>query len=107
MDNSSLVYVVINEGEVVFASYDKEQAENFAYNQSQNALQTVLSEEWKIDDPTEKDIDEASFQSGFDNGIWEVFPFDISTGQEDDEVDIGGEIIEYNDIITKLAESEE
>lgn len=101
-----IVYVVMCEGEVEFASTDEESAEGYADNQSYNARQEVL-DEWGNDDPTEKDIAEADFQAGFNGDYYEVVKVDISNKTEDDMVELpDGNEVEVSDILEKLRTSE-
>lgn len=96
----------MNEGEVVYASEDKEFAKAYADNQGYNARKKVL-DEWGNDDPTEKDIAEADFQAGFDGDYYEVEKVDISNLTEDDMVEISdGSEINVSDILQKLEPSE-
>lgn len=101
-----IVYVVMCEGEVEYASTDEESAKGYADNQGYNARQEVL-DKWGIDDPTEKDIAEANFQTGFDGGYYEVVKVDISNKTENDMVELpNGDEVEVSDILEKLRTSE-
>lgn len=102
--NQKIVYVVINEGEIVFASYDEEKANQFANEKKEDAINEVLNE-WEIDDLTHEDMAEVNFQSGYDNGVWEISSIDISDIREDEEIEIDGDIFEFNDLLEKLKES--
>ena len=59
------IYVVINEGEPVFASKNEENAYAYADDQGFRARSETLKE-WNNDDPTEEDIAEADWQAGID-----------------------------------------
>lgn len=97
-----IVYVVMNEGEVVYASTSKEFADGYADNQGYNARQEVL-DKWGNDDPTEEDIAEADFQAGFDGDYYEVVKVNISSKTEDDIIELpDGREIEVADILEKL-----
>lgn len=97
-----ILYVVMSEGEVEYASTDKETAEAYAYDQMYNARERVL-DEWGNDDPTEKDIAEADFQAGFDGDYYEVVKVDISNRTEDDMIELpDGSEIEVSEILEKL-----
>ncbi len=97
-----VVYIVIREGEVEFASVDEESTEGYAYNQGFNARQEVL-DEWDNDDPSEEDIAEADFQAGFNGDYYEVVEVDISNKTEDDTIELSnGDEIEVFDILKKL-----
>lgn len=100
------VYIVINEGEVAFASKDSELAHSYADNKEIEANQEVLAD-WDIDDPTDKDIMEAGFQAGYDGGCFEVEIVNISGLSEDDTIEISdGTEIDVSDILEKLEENE-
>lgn len=100
------VYVVMREGDVVYASTDKEMAEAYADSQMCNAREAVLKE-WGNDDPTEKDIAEADFQAGFDGDYYEVIKVDISNKTEDDTLELpDGSEIEVSDILEELERCE-
>lgn len=97
-----IVYVVMREGEVEYASTDEESAKAYADNQMYNAREEIL-DEWENDDPTEKDIAEADFQAGFDGDYYEVKKVDISNLMEDDMVEFSdGDEVEVSDILEKL-----
>ncbi len=97
-----IVYVVICEGEVEYASTDEETAEDYADEQMYIAREEVL-DEWDNDDPTEKDIAEADFQAGFDGDYHEVVKVDISNRTENDMVELpNGNEVEVSDILEKL-----
>lgn len=96
-----IVYVVMCEGEVKYASTYEESANEYADNQSYDARQEVL-DEWGNDDPTEKDIAEADFQAGFNGDYYEVVKVDISN-KEDDMIELpDGNEVEVSDILRKI-----
>lgn len=100
------VYVVMREGDVVYASTDKEMAEAYADSQMYNAREAVL-DEWGNDDPTEEDIAEADFQAGFDGDYYEVIEVDISNKTEDDALELpNGDEVDVSDIFEKLRRCE-
>ena len=99
---NGIIYVVINEGEVSYASTDKESANAYADTQGFEARVRVL-EEWDNEDPSEDDIEEADFQAGFDGDYYEVVKVDISNLVEDDTVELpDGTEIEVSEILEKL-----
>lgn len=101
-----IVYVVMCDGEVEYASTNEELAEGYADNQGYNARQEVL-DEWDNDDPTEEDIAEADFQAGFNGDYYEVVKVDISSKTEDDTIELpDGNEVEVSDILEKLRISE-
>lgn len=101
-----IVYIVMCEGEVVYASVDRESAEGYAYDQTCKAIQEVL-DEWGNDDPTEDDIDDAELQSGQDGVCYESHEIDLSSKTEDDIIELpDGSEIEVFEILEKLRTSE-
>lgn len=97
-----IVYIVMNEGKVEYASTDRQSAKEYADNQMENGTVEVLNR-WGNDDPTGKDIDEAAFQSGYE-GYYEVTKVDISNKTEDDTVELPNSIeIEVSEILKNLA----
>ncbi len=98
------VYVVMCEGDVVYASTDEEMSEAYADNQMYNARKAIL-DELGNDGPTEKDIAEADFQAGFDGYYHEVIKVDISNKTEDDTLELSnGDEVDVSDIFEKLKE---
>ena len=98
----NILYIVMNEGEVEYASTDKERAEAYVDYQMYKARERVL-DEWGNDDPTEKDIAEADFQAGFDGDYYKVVKVDISNLAEDDMIELpDGSEIEVSEILEKL-----
>ena len=79
------IYIVLNEGDVVYASYNKEDAEGYALTKNICGAEETLND-WGNDDPTEDDWDEASFQSGFDGGYHEVVEIESDSQTEDGEL---------------------
>ena len=101
------VYIVVNEGEVVFVSFEKEEADNYAYNKGLEARDEVLEEMGCDEDLDEKDLFEAEFQAGYDGGVFEVHYVDMSQHKEDDVIFVGGDEIEYNDIVMLLEKDDD
>ena len=96
------VYIVINEGEVEYASEDKEEAEAYADTKGYEARERVLNE-WGNDDPSEKDIADADLQAGIDGDFYEVEKVNISGKSEDDTIELSdGTEIDVSDILEKL-----
>ncbi|MEY8425069.1 hypothetical protein AALB52_20480 [Lachnospiraceae bacterium 38-14] len=96
------VYIVINEGEVVYASEDKEDADAYADTKGYEARQRVLSE-WGNDDPSDEDVAEADLQAGMDGDYYEVKRVNLSNKSEDDTIELSdGTEIDVSDIIEKL-----
>ena len=102
----SIVYAVIQEGEVIFACEDEEFAEAFAENRFDSAIKSIL-EEQDIDDPDEEDISNAAFKAGYDGDHCEVEMLDLSGLTEDDEVKISdGTFIDVYDIYKVFSDAE-
>lgn len=98
----SIIYVVVNEGDVVYASADKESANAYADTKEIEARERVL-EEWGNDDPSESELVEADYQAGFDGDSYEVQKIDISNQTEDGTVELqDGTEIEMSEILEKL-----
>lgn len=96
------VYIVINEGEVAYASEDKEDAEAYADTKGYEARKRVLNE-WGNDDPSDEDIGEADLQAGMDGDFYEVEKVNISGKSEDDTIELSDGIeINVSDILEKL-----
>ncbi len=99
-----IVYLIIKESDVVYASEDKESANGYAEEKNYKARIRVLKE-WSIDDPTNKDIAEADYQVGYDGDFHEVKKVDISNLTEDDTIEIDdGTEIHVSDILENLDE---
>ena len=78
-------YVVVSEGEVKGAFETKSEAYDFENDQNLKARERVL-QDWGMDDPEEKDLDEASFQAGQDGDYYETVRVDLTGKDEDDMV---------------------
>lgn len=76
------VYIVINEGELVYASTDKDSADAYAESKGYEARTQAL-DDMGIDDPTEKDIADADQLAGY-GGYYDVQVISLY-GKEDDD----------------------
>ena len=102
-----ILYVVTNEGEIVYASTDREKAEGYADTKGYEARQRVL-DEWGNDDPDEKDLAEADFQAGFDGDYYDVEAVDITGLTEDSTVQLmDGTEVDVSEILKKLDKDED
>lgn len=103
----AFVYYVVNEGEVKFASYDRDEAISFANEKNDEDINDVL-EDWGYDDEddiSEKRMNEAAFQAGYDGSVYEVHKIDLSKHSEDDTIKLDdGTEIDVSDIIESLNE---
>lgn len=104
---SKEVYIVVNEGEVVYVSLDQEDAEGYAYNRTMRDRDSALKEMGRGDDPSETELAEAAFMAGYNGGIYEVHYIDLSSYNEDDDICVGSDEISYNDIISLLSANED
>lgn len=96
------VYVVVNEGEMEYASTERENAEEYASEKNYRARQAVL-DDWGNDDPTEENIAEADFQAGFDGDFHQVEKVNLEGKTEDDVVELSdGTELDVSDILEKL-----
>lgn len=97
-------YVVVYDGEVVYAIPHRDEAEEKA--EELNTLPLGVID----DDASEKDIMEAYYQDGYENGVHFVCKFDITDFdlEESDEVEVTGDVssetIDYYDLIQKVKE---
>lgn len=97
-----ILYAVINEGDVVYASENEESAKAQVDNQYIKARENILNE-WGNDDPTCEDIEEADFQADYNGEHYSVEMFDVSNLTEDDTV-VGnkGTEIDVLDLLRKV-----
>lgn len=101
-----IVYVVMKDQEVVYASTNSDDAENYSFNKNLEAGQEVL-DDWENDDPTDKDILGASFKGGFDGGYHDVVEINISNKTEGEVIQLeNGEEIDVTEVLKKLKEEE-
>ena len=97
-------YVVVYNSEVVYATPYRYEAEEKA--EELNTLQPGVID----DDASEKDIMEAHYQDGYENGVHLVCRFDITDfdPDESDEVELTGDVstesVDYYDLIQKIKE---
>lgn len=97
-----MIYVAISEDEPVFASESFEEVDYYAEERNSQEIDAILKE-WGIEDPEEKDIEEATIQAGFDGKIFDVVSVDLLSYSEEDEIELSnGIVIDYNDIIELL-----
>lgn len=108
MENEHL-YIVINQGEVVFVSKDENEAHNYADEHNFNAQENVLGE-WGNDDPTDEDIAQAAFQAGFDGEIYFVEEINSSDLEPDGSIECSDvseiDVTDILDLLEKANESD-
>jgi len=96
-----IVYAVLNEGEIVFASKDEELANSYADKSWQEDIQETADEyDFDLDNP--KQLDAAQYQAGFDGGVYDVVKVDTDKFDDNDEMtvqlSVGEEVIERYDL---------
>lgn len=97
-----MVYIVTKDYEFVDAFETEEEAEWYKDAKATEALQRAL-EELGINDPTEKDIEDASIQAGFDRDCYEIECIDISGLSEEEEIYLAdGDNLEVREILDAL-----
>lgn len=101
------IYVVINEGEPVFASKNEENAYAYADDQGFRARSETLKE-WNNDDPTEEDIAEADWQAGIDGCYYYVKEVSLFNLQNNDTIELSdGTEINSLDVLELLEEEKD
>ena len=96
-----IVYVVLNEGEIVFASKDEELANSYADKSWHEDIQET-ADEYNFDLDNPKQLDAAQYQAGFDDGVYDVVKVDTDKFDDNDEMtvqlSVGEEVIERYDL---------
>lgn len=106
MEDTS-IYVVINEGEPVFASKNEEDAHAYADDQGLQARSEILND-WNNDDPTEEDIAEADWQAGIDGYYYQVEKVSLFDLQNNDTIELSdGTEINSLDVLDLLGKQED
>jgi hypothetical protein len=97
MKNFNVVYVVINEGEPVYASKGKSEADAYAFEKNRDANNRALGE-LGVDDPDIDDCAMAGYKAGYDGEYYEVKRVNLQGKCEDDsvELDDGTEVDVYD-----------
>ena len=96
------VYIVMHDGTVEYASRDECKAQAFADDHFDRARKEVL-EDWEIDDPTEKDLDEAAYQAGYDGDVYTVHKIDIANKTNEDTIELSdGDEVDVAEVLEKL-----
>lgn len=89
------VHVVMNEGEMVYASENEDEAEAYAFNRNVNGIAGEIDS----DDPTYEDIAEAAFMNGFNGGHHEVLTVDTEDANDEEEITMyNGDTVTLSDI---------
>lgn len=103
------VYVVINEGEAVFASEDMDEAEAFASDKNNAGIEAAAAE---MDMDDDEDRSRAAVQAGIDGDYYEVGTASLEgITDEEDMVTVkleSSEVeVEYGEIIRLLKDDED
>jgi len=105
----AVVYIVINEGEILYASKDEDNADNYA-EEKQNEIEEEIAKDMNIDE--DEDFSKVVYEAGAEYGTFKVVEIDLNRYNEDETIRIfienhGEEFIEYSEIIDKLRENGE
>ena len=105
----AVVYIVVNDGEVLFASKDEDNAEGYAEEKT-TEIQEEIAEELDIDE--DEDFSKVVYKAGAEYGTFDVVEIDLNKCKENETITIftknlGDEYIEYSEIIAKLRENGE
>ena len=100
----SIVYAVMCDGEVAYASTNREDAREYVEDKGYKARKEIL-ERNDVDDPEVGDIAYADFIAGYEE-YYEIEIIDITNKAEDDIIELsdGGEI-EVSEILDKLKQT--
>lgn len=111
--NKELVYVVIGEGEVAFASRDEEIAEGHCDEHNYKAVENALVElGYEHDDPDEGHRDQATFYAGQQGDIWWVGSALIDFDSDSDtevrvDAECGEAFVTISEIIENVHEDDD
>ena len=102
------ISLVVNEGEIVFASYNKSDAEDYAYNRSEEDLNEMCEEDdIDIEGLDEDELAGLAVKSGYENGCYDVHTEMI---EMDDEIEYelpDGTTYFLSDVLNVLEKDEE
>ena len=105
------ISLVVNEGEIVFASYNKSDAEDYAYNRSEEDLNEMCEDEdIDIEGLDEDELAGLSFKSGYENGCYDVHTEMVEMDDENDEIEYempDGTTYFLSDVVEVLDDDEE
>ena len=99
-----LVFFVVNEGEIVYATYDEQSARNYAYQRTQSDMEDTAEDmDLDIDTLDDDRLAEVAFMSGFDGGYYYVDSVDLPENENNIlsftfETE-KGDNFEYNDLV--------
>lgn len=105
-----IIYFVINEGEVIYASRDEDEANDYCSMLEDQAYKEAKDALGLEDDCSENDLCDIGWKSGYDDGIFEVLSVDYNELKEKNDMTISGTEdyeITYYDILIALQKSYE
>ncbi len=105
----AVVYIVINDGAVLYASKDEDNANGYAEEKT-TEIQEDVAKELDIDE--DEDFSKVVYTAGAEYGTFNVVEIDLNKYEEDKTIEIfiqnlGDVYIEYSEIIAKLHENGE
>ena len=105
MNNYKDVYVIINEGDLVYATYNKEDAISEAEFLTDTSIKdTAENNDWNVNDPSE--YDKAIIQNGIDGGLYKVYKVSATNLLEDTEYELSdGTVISVNDVLDIVSDT--
>ena len=97
-------YVVLKEGEAIFASRMQEIAEAYAKNENERSINQIYEE--REEDPEDADIGRIAFMAGRDEQPAEAYKINLSEYVEGDTIEfVDGSEIQYDYICDLIEES--
>ena len=96
LDNSWDVYIVMNSGNIEYATEDEDEAYSYAEGMNTNAERRI-QEEYHYENP-----DDIYWQAGYDDAYYHVYKVDMNELKQANEMIIGGYEITYSQVIEKL-----
>ena len=99
-----IVYFVVNEGEIVYSTYDEDSAKGYAYQRTQRDMEDTAEElDMNIEELDDDSLAEVAFMSGFDGGYYYVasveLPSDADSLCEFVFETEQGDKFEYNELV--------
>lgn len=99
-------YIVVNEGAVVYASYNGGKAERYANDKWEEAVQEAVEEFGYDEDMSPTERNKAEYQAGYDSGTYEVHKISLE-GNIEDEIELNeGGTVSMEEVLDKLSECE-
>ena len=91
-----LAYIVVNEGEIIFASCDEESAYQYAEQCHAKDVNDEIAENG-LDPDNPCHLIRAEFDAGFSSGIYEVYSVDTDKFKDCNEIVVGDvEVTQYD-----------